>query len=187
MLIKNTNLMQNNNKTTNELFPRHSSNNDKIINNKGTDLEKKNSQSNYIEASLTISKEAREQRAEEAILQAKRAVEQMKESLERAKESGDAEGKSIRVLIKCIKIAYRIIQGDIVPKQDMYFLMENNRELYTQAITMRMMKVDPKKWDSELEDEDLETELGMETKGEHSIKIEVENGVQTEGQVTEGS
>lgn len=181
MLINNTNLIQDKSNIANELFLKQ------VLKKKEKeiDLEKKSHHNNFEEASLTISRETKEQRAEEAILQAKRAVEQMRETLERAKESGDAGSKGIRILTKCIKIAYRIVQGDIVPKEDMYFLMENNPELYRQAITMRMVNDDPKEWDSELEDEDKETELGMPTKGEHKITLEVEPHMQTEGTPTE--
>ncbi|NLZ83728.1 MAG: hypothetical protein GX915_08690 [Clostridiales bacterium] len=81
---------------------------------------------------------------------------ELQEQLKQAHESADAAGESFESLGKCIQIAMRIVSGDKVPIQDEQYLMENNMELYSMAMNMRMIKEDPKEWDSLL-DEDKKT------------------------------
>lgn len=82
------------------------------------------------------------------------------EQLKQAHESADAAGESFETLGKCIQIAMRIAGGDKVPIKDEQYLMENNMELYSMAMNMRITKKDPKEWDSLLE-EDKDT-LGLQ-------------------------
>lgn len=77
-------------------------------------------------------------------------------------ESGqlDAMKDAIDALMKCMKIASRIMDGDNVPPKDQQYLMENQPDLYKMAVAMRRPKEDPKDWDSLLEDEEGSQESG---------------------------
>lgn len=86
---------------------------------------------------------------------------ELRDQLKQAHESADAAGESFKTLGKCIQIAMRIAGGDKVPIQDEQYLMENNMELYSMAMNMRIIKEDPKEWDSLLE-EDKEDTLGLQ-------------------------
>jgi len=78
---------------------------------------------------------------------------ELREQLKQAHESADATGESFESLGKCIQIAMRIVSGDRVPLQDQQYLMEHNMELYSMAMNMRMVKEDPKEWESLLEED----------------------------------
>lgn len=78
---------------------------------------------------------------------------QLRDGLKHAQESADAVGKAHETLAKCLQIALRIVSGDTVPIQDQKYLMENNMELYSMAMNMRLSKKDPKEWDTLLEED----------------------------------
>ena len=94
---------------------------------------------------------------------------ELRDQLKQAHESADATGESFETLGKCIQIAMRIVSGDKVPIQDERYLMENNMELYSMAMNMRMIKEDPKEWDSLLEEEKETLKLQEFSLEEHSI------------------
>lgn len=90
-------------------------------------------------------RQAREQKAKE--------IEEMKQS---ANSEIDAASKALKKMLKCQKIAARIMAGDKVPPEDEKYLMDNDPESYKLAIAMRKPKEDPKEYDSVLDDEDRE-------------------------------
>lgn len=90
-------------------------------------------------------RQAREQKAKE--------IEEMKQS---ASSEIDAASKALKKMLKCQKIAARIMAGDKVPPEDEKYLMDNDPESYKLAIAMRKPKEDPKEYDSVLDDEDRE-------------------------------
>lgn len=90
-------------------------------------------------------RQAREQKAKE--------IEEMKQS---ANSEIDAAAKALKKMLKCQKIAARIMAGDKVPPEDEKYLMDNDPESYKLAIAMRKPKEDPKEYDSVLDDEDRE-------------------------------
>ena len=93
-----------------------------------------------------------------------RHMDSMKEQEEAGEEAWSTYGK-------CLTIAIRISSGDNVPLSDMEYLKEHNMELYTQAMTLRMPKKDPKDYDSVLEDEEEDSE------SEESSGSVVETGI----------
>ncbi len=89
--------------------------------------------------------EARQKHLEEAHF-----IEEMKRDLERIAQA--AENNPYENMIKCMKIAMRIIAGDEVPNRDKRFLAENEPAMFSRAILLRKHKDKPKKYDSLLED-----------------------------------
>lgn len=77
----------------------------------------------------------------------------LREMLEQAHESSESAGEGYKTLGRCIKIAMRIVSGDNVPTKDTQYLMENNSELYSMAMNMRMTKEDPEDYESVLDEE----------------------------------
>lgn len=71
-----------------------------------------------------------------------------------AQEQAEAQAEAFKVLMRCIKIAGRIINGDIVPGKDEQYLLENEPKLYQMAVAARIPKEDPEEFDSVLEDEE---------------------------------
>ena len=80
--------------------------------------------------------------------------------LEVARKQSQSAAKSWEILIKCLKIAMRIMSGDIVPRADHKYIAKHEPEMYSKALTMRMNKEDPKKHKrlSKKEDESEKTE-----------------------------
>ncbi|MDE7260903.1 MAG: hypothetical protein K2N78_02410, partial [Oscillospiraceae bacterium] len=73
-------------------------------------------------------------------------------------ENGGAEaemlGEQMKTMMRCQKIAARIMRGDKVPPEDERYLMENDPDGYKLALAMRQPKKSPKEWDSVLKDEE---------------------------------
>lgn len=78
----------------------------------------------------------------------------LQQQLESAKEQSEAIEDSFSTFSKCMTIAHRITKGDKVPLKDMKYLMENEPDLYKQAILMRQPNPKPKEHKSVLEEED---------------------------------
>ncbi|MBR4112297.1 MAG: hypothetical protein IKK53_04630 [Ruminiclostridium sp.] len=74
--------------------------------------------------------------------------------LESAREQSEAIEDSFSTFSKCMTIAHRITKGDKVPLKDMKYLMENEPDLYKQAILMRQPNPKPKEHKSVLEEDD---------------------------------
>ena len=81
-------------------------------------------------------------------------MQTLREGLRRVSEAGSSAAKAWKERIKCLKIAMRIMSGDIVPEEDYRYLRERDMELYSRAIQMRIEKEDPKEYDRLSEDED---------------------------------
>jgi len=75
------------------------------------------------------------------------------EQMENARAQGEAAGESMKVQMKCMQIAMRIINGDEVPREDHRYLAEHDPKLYSEAMTRRMPKEKPHKYERLSEDE----------------------------------
>lgn len=64
--------------------------------------------------------------------------------MEGAKDAADAEGESLRVMNRCMKIASNIMSGKRVPLKDLKYLMEHDSKLYQMAMVMRRPNKDDK-------------------------------------------
>lgn len=93
---------------------------------------------------------------EEERTAAQEAVEwkMYQEMLENANEAAKAQGEGFGDLAKALEIARRILNGDIVPRQDEQFLMEFNSEIYMRVKSMAKAKEDPEEYDTLMEDEE---------------------------------
>lgn len=80
----------------------------------------------------------------------------LEEMLKNSQDQSEQSAKSFDDLGKCMTIAARIMNGDTVPQKDHKFLAEKYPELYEQAILMRRINHDPKKYKSLIEDEEEE-------------------------------
>ena len=76
------------------------------------------------------------------------------DEIRKAQEIGEGMAESMKVMLRCKIIAMRIMMGDNVPTEDERYLAENDIELYSKAKQLRIQKVDPKDYDSILEDEE---------------------------------
>lgn len=82
------------------------------------------------------------------------------EELRRMLDNTKMDASPAQIMMKCLRIAMRIIQGDNVPHKDDKFLMQNNPDLHLQAWSLRQYKADPEDHDSETEEEGgIESEM----------------------------
>ena len=95
------------------------------------------------------------------------------EEVQAQKESIEAAAKGFQILIKCVRIAFRIIRGDNVPMQDNKLLAENYPDMHFRAWSLRQVKQNPEDCESELEEEDEGTTVS-DGGGEVSLDMEVE-------------
>ena len=84
------------------------------------------------------------------------------DAAESAKNELDALGERMKAMMRCQKIAARIMRGDKVPPEDERYLMENDPDGYKLALAMRQPKKNPKEWDSVLKDEEEKGSSGGE-------------------------
>jgi len=99
--------------------------------------------------------------------------EMLVRQLETVNAQNGASAKASEIRLKCIKIAMRIMSGDIVPDGDHRFLLENDPELYGKAVMMRIQKENPEKhkrisedddgFDADLPDIEIQTENESES------------------------
>ena len=87
-----------------------------------------------------------------------------KEQMEIARTQSEGAAEQWRVLIKCIRIAMRIISGDIVPKEDHRYLAKHDPKLYAKALTMRIPKDNPKKYKRLSKDEKQKKDAKVDNK-----------------------
>lgn len=80
--------------------------------------------------------------------------EDFKRALEELEKAKGGEEGPLEILIKCLKIARRIMKGDKVASQDQTFLAEHEPELYAKALMLRRNNDQPKDHDSLLEEEE---------------------------------
>ena len=103
-------------------------------------------------------------------------MRELREGLKQAQEAGEGMAESMKIMIRCIKIAMRIMFGDKVPTEDERYLAENDPALYAKALMMRMEKEDPEEYESLLEDEKDkggEEDAAEETSGGSTESVEV--------------
>ena len=131
---------------------------------KNTDSNKAQSEPNlsngkFNDDTVSISAEARALLAEDEKLnpydEKAREVAEMLRQLERAPDPAD---NPYMDKIKCLQIAMRIMNGDHVPTKDRQFLLENEPQMYSQALLLRRNNNDPKKYKSLIEDKKDEAE-----------------------------
>jgi len=113
----------------------------------------------FVEAALAAqaANTAKEKRAlVQEIENMKAEGEKLRLQMENAKQQGKAAAKQYDTLRKCMIIAMRIMDGDIVPKEDYRFLAEHEPEMYKRAIFLRQQKEDPEKHKRLSEDDKAE-------------------------------
>ena len=95
-------------------------------------------------------------------------------------------GEAMKVMIKCMQIAMRIMSGHNVPEADHRYLMDNDSSLYSKAVMMKIQKIDPEDLERLSEDEEEEgeetdgidaasipsTDTSAETPGENTATVE---------------
>lgn len=119
--------------------------------------------------------------------QRQKAAEQKSglELLLQPKQQEDSSLKAMKeaaeIMKKCAKIASHLRKGDEVPLKDLRYLMKHDAQLYMMTMAMRQEKEDPKKWKSELKDEQQEKQTTMAGEGISST----ENATAVEGISTE--
>ncbi len=96
----------------------------------------------------------KEQQEKEAAMQDAQMQTMYQEMMEAQKEAAENGGEGFADLAKALEIARRILNGDIVPKEDEQFLMEYNSEMYMRVKSMAQQKDDPEEYDSLLEEEE---------------------------------
>ena len=95
----------------------------------------------------------------------------MLDELNTSNEEADAMSKQLKMRMKCVEIARRIMQGKKVPLKDERYLMENDPKAYQLAMAFRKPpKKDEKECKSVLDDEDEESETSG---GEEAAPTEV--------------
>jgi hypothetical protein len=80
-------------------------------------------------------------------------LERFREEIQNAHKQAGTMGESTASLGKALRIASRIMRGDIVPDQDDKFLLENYPEMHMRAWMLRMSKEDPTEYKSVLDDD----------------------------------
>ena len=101
-----------------------------------------------------LEKQEQAEQFKKALEEKRQQAQMLKEQLESSREEAEGMAKEFGCLSKCMVIAARISRGDIVPAKDMKYLMENEPDLYKQAILLRQPKKDPEEYDSVLDEED---------------------------------
>lgn len=86
----------------------------------------------------------------------KRSANTLSAMMQNSREQADAQTKPMQQIMKCLKIASRIMDGDIVPLKDESYLMEHQMDMYMRAIMMRRLKEDPEEHKSILNKDDEE-------------------------------
>src|SRR5699024_528783 len=97
------------------------------------------------------------------------------EMLEDLRKQSEQKDDSTNDLLKCIKIASRIINGHKVPLKDERFLAEKQLEMYLKAIMLRRQNKNPKEYKSVSKDDrknSEEYEAALQGISEESISID---------------
>ena len=110
--------------------------------------------------SVSISEEGLQKSGnnKEELARIEREREELQKQLEQAREQGEAQFEAMMVKIKCLLIAGRIMHGHKVPKDDYRYLAKHDMGLYAKALSLRIEKRDPIKYDRLSEDEEEKTE-----------------------------
>ncbi len=86
----------------------------------------------------------------------------IKEQMEQLREQSKAAEKSGIINSKCMTISLRIASGDEVPLKDIMYLQKHRSDLYDMAMKMRILKTDPEKYDSIVDDDEDDDTSGNE-------------------------
>lgn len=137
---------------------------------------------------VSISEEAKDLFAEEKILiNLNEDPNEIREMLRQLREAADAENPYMD-RIRCLKIAMSIMNGDNVPNKDKQFLMENEPQMYSNAILFRRKNEKAKDLDSVLEEDTDDTAIdessptSVEAPTSSSVdSTSVEISIETEG------
>lgn len=93
-----------------------------------------------------------------------------------AKQQGEAIGKAMDNMMKCLEIARRISSGAKVPSADEKMLMEYSHELYMAAKNLSFMQTQEKQkeYDTLVEEEEqAETKSASEIAGDAEVALEL--------------
>ena len=101
---------------------------------------------------------------QEKLEEMRREMNWLRDEIRRAGEVAEGMGEAMRVMIKCLRIAMRIMSGHNVPDADHRFLMDNDSGLYSKAVMMKIQVVNPEDLErlSEDEEENNEDSTGIE-------------------------
>jgi hypothetical protein len=86
--------------------------------------------------------------------QMRRDMNWLRDEIRRAGEIAEGMGEAMREMIKCLRIAMRIMSGHNVPEADHRYLMDKDTALYSKAIMMRKEIIDPEDLERLSEDEE---------------------------------
>lgn len=131
----------------------------------GDRLELSRSALNWVE---TLSDRNYQEQERKAALQQQKMADytDLSQQLEDADNTADAQGESLRVMNRCMKIAANIMSGKRVPPKDLKYLMEHDSKMYQMAMAMRRPSKDDEKCDPVIRDEDEESSSGKTTAAE---------------------
>jgi len=90
----------------------------------------------------------------EKLEQMRSDMKRLRDEIRRAGEIAEGMGEAMREMIKCLRIAMRIMSGHNVPEADHRFLMDKDTALYSKAIMMRKEIIDPDDLERLSEDEE---------------------------------
>jgi hypothetical protein len=90
----------------------------------------------------------------EKLEQMRRDMNWLRDEIRRAGEIAEGMGEAMREMIKCLRIAMRIMSGHNVPEADHRYLMDKDTALYSKAIMMRKEIIDPEDLERLSEDEE---------------------------------
>lgn len=127
---------------------------DRQKNTKEKDSDKSVISKKKLEDNISISEESRKLLEEKKAALDREAeeklsmIERFKEELEAAEKAGNPYDD----MLKCLKIAMRIMKGDRVPDRDMNYLAEHQPEMFSAAIMFRSNNENPKNHKSLLEE-----------------------------------
>ena len=97
------------------------------------------------------------------------------EELYRQLENLNFEGSAMNIMVKCIRIASRIMKGDNIPKRDDEFLFDNFPDMHLKAWMLRRYKAEPENHESLLDDEEEGVNVSFGGDGaEFDVSVAVE-------------
>lgn len=124
--------------------------------------------------------DAAKETARDGFLPKNDRLSMLEEMLKNSRDQSEQSAERFDDLGKCMTIAARIMNGDTVPQKDHKFLAEKYPELYEQAILMRRINHDPKRYKSLIEDEEEETDTAMDAAAGSAPREEVLGAVPAE-------
>lgn len=90
----------------------------------------------------------------EKLEEMRRQIDALAQKFEASQNEVDGKAEAMRIKLKLLKIATRIMSGDDVPIKDQKFLAEHDIEMFKMAVSLRRYKEDPEEHDRLSEDED---------------------------------